>query len=101
MQGRERENLGEILKLIRHSRGLSIRETTIILGITHSYYACFESGKIRTRKLDCVFTFYGRFPFKILLMGWRCIRNRHFLQESCRGEYFALPYLRGVIHKFR
>ncbi len=47
MQGREPGNLGEILKLIRHSRGLSIRETAVILGITHSYYACFESGKRR------------------------------------------------------
>lgn len=47
MQNQEPEGLGKILRLIRNNRGLSLREVAAVLGITHSYYACFEKGTRR------------------------------------------------------
>lgn len=48
--------LGKILRLIRNDRGLSIRETAAVLGITYSYYAYLETG-IRRIQLENLIVF--------------------------------------------
>ena len=56
MQNQEPEGIGKILRLIRNDRGLSIRETAVVLGIAYSYYACLENG-IRRIQLENLIVF--------------------------------------------
>lgn len=56
MQNQGIAGLGKILRLIRNDRGLSIRETAAVLGITYSYYAYLETG-IRRIQLENLIVF--------------------------------------------